>query len=509
MSSLSDQRLSLIVPAYNERGTIRTILARAMAAEIPLPERELLVVDDGSDDGSAKLLDDLAGDPTGALSAELRRQGVADPDAVLANTTIRVFHHPENRGKSAAIRTAIPHATGAITLIQDADLEYDPAEYPKLLEPILQGRADVVYGTRFHGPSRRVLYYWHSVGNRMLTSFSNILTNLNISDLHTGYKCFRTEVLQSLHLDAEGFGFEVEVTAKIARLNLRLFEVPVTYSGRSYVDGKKVRWWDGLRAVKQIARYGLAPGRALRADLTQEEALEDLAAVTTLTDHMYRALRPMLGEKILEVGAGVGNMTAFLLRHGEVTATDIDEPSLERLRQRFGDRGNLHVHRWDLAEPYPDSEARFDTVVCINVLEHIEDEDRALREMLRLLKPGGRLALLVPQGMWLYGPFDKKIGHYRRYSPEGLQRAIEGAGFTVRRVVHFNLLGVPGWWLNAKVLKRDHLSAGMLRIFDRISPPILWAERHAPLPYGLSLIAEAQRPEAAPQEVLASEGRMR
>ena len=488
------QRLSIIVPAYNERGTILTILARVVAAPLPLQEREIIIVNDGSTDGTADILNRLVEDPAKVLQQEFKHLKSSPTATRMKKISFQVIHHSRNLGKSAAVRTGIEKATGIYTLIQDADLEYDPFEIRRLLEPLLDGKADVVYGSRFLGETRRVLYYWHTVGNRALTTLSNVLTNLNLTDLETGYKLFRTDLLQTMHLQAEGFGFEVEVTAKIARLNLRLYEVPISYSGRSYVDGKKIRWWHGLSALGQIFRYGLFPGRSLKAGHEQAEALEELSGVDTITEHMYQAVRPMLGEKILEIGAGTGNMTTFLLRHGEVVATDINEVGLERLRVRFGNRGNLKVHTWDASEAYPDK-GSFDTIVCMNVLEHIENDRAALDNMMAVLKPGGRLVLLVPQGMWLYGPFDAKIGHFRRYTYENLKNLLGEQGFDVHQQFYFNTLGVPGWWINAKVLKRDYLGRGMLQVYDRISPPFHWLERKLKLPLGLSLIAEAQKPQ--------------
>ncbi len=490
--TFDSNRLSIIVPVFNERGTIRTLLARVVLAPIPMQDREIIVVDDGSDDGTREMLQSISADLANTLRPEFEHMGQFPAPSLLKTITLRVVEHPRNLGKSAAVRTGLEHVTGAVTLIQDADLEYDPNDYMNLLAPIVQGQADVVYGSRFQGSTRRVLYYWHSVGNRLLSTLSNLITNVNLTDVETGYKAFRSEVITALNLQAEGFGFEVEVTAKLARLNLRIYEVPITYSGRSYVDGKKIRWWHGVIAIGQILRYGLMPGRALKEGNEQHEALEDLAGVTNLTNHMYQVFKPMLGKTILEVGSGTGNMTAFLLRHGDVVATDINETALERLKTRFGDRGNLKVHTWNLEDPYP-GKGTFDTIVCVNVLEHVEDHRAALQNMRKHLKPGGRLILLVPQGMWLYGPFDKKIGHFRRYRKEELEELLVDEGFETRRTFYFNTLGVPGWWVNARVLKRDHLSAGMLRIYERISPPLLALERRFSPPIGLSLIADTVR----------------
>jgi len=224
-------KISVIIPVYNEKATILDIHERVMAVDI---DKEIILVDDGSTDGTQEVLRDLDGDST------------------------RVFSHDKNRGKGAALRTALKHVTGDIVIIQDADLEYDPREYPKLIQPIVDGKADVVYGSRFvTGEYRRVLFFWHMVGNKFLTFLSNMLTNLNLTDMETGYKVFRREVLERITIEEERFGVEPEITAKIARLELRIYEVGISYSGRTYKEGKKINWKDGISALRCILKYNL------------------------------------------------------------------------------------------------------------------------------------------------------------------------------------------------------------------------------------------------------------
>jgi glycosyltransferase involved in cell wall biosynthesis len=229
-------RLSVLIPVYNEAGTVARVVARLRS--VPL-ELELVAIDDASSDGSADILDGL------------RHDGQID----------RLVRHPANRGKGAAIRSGIGEATGDVIVIQDADLEYDPADLPGLLAPIVDGRADAVFGSRFQGGPHRVLYFWHSVGNRFLTLLSNMFTDLNLTDMETCYKLVRADVLKRLPLRSNRFGFEVEITARLAQAGARIWELPISYSGRTYAEGKKITWRDGLAAVGHIVRYNLfVPG---------------------------------------------------------------------------------------------------------------------------------------------------------------------------------------------------------------------------------------------------------
>lgn len=229
-------RLSIVIPCYNERETLKTLLETVGAAS-PRLQKEIIVVDDCSCDGTREIL----------------KQEVEGTELVN-----KVLYHDVNRGKGAALRTGIAAATGDVVIIQDADLEYDPAEYPKVIGPILENKADVVYGSRFVGAEpHRVVYFWHRLGNMFLTLLSNMFTNLNLTDMETCYKAFRRELIQSIDLKEDRFGFEPEVTAKIARLDCRIYEVGIAYYGRTYAEGKKIGWRDGFRAIYCILRYNL------------------------------------------------------------------------------------------------------------------------------------------------------------------------------------------------------------------------------------------------------------
>jgi glycosyltransferase involved in cell wall biosynthesis len=229
-------KLTIVVPIYNERELAPKALARIEAAPLPAGlSRELVLIDDCSTDGTREWLQEYAS---------------ARPD-------VRLELHPQNAGKGAALRTGFAAATGDFVIVQDADLEYDPREIATVLEPLLDGRADVVFGTRFLGHTHRVLYYWHSVGNWLLTTLSNMLSNVNLTDMECCYKAFRRDVLERIDLKEPRFGFEPEITAKVARLGCRIYEVPVSYSGRTYAEGKKINWKDGFSALRCILKYNL------------------------------------------------------------------------------------------------------------------------------------------------------------------------------------------------------------------------------------------------------------
>jgi SAM-dependent methyltransferase len=437
------------MPCYNEAATVKAVVERVL--ESPYVQ-ELIIVDDGSVDGTRDTL------------------------ASIANERVRVITQPVNLGKGAAVRRGFAAATSPYVIIQDADLEYDPADYDAMLTPLVDGRADVVFGSRFQaGLPHRVLYYWHSVGNRLLTTASNMATNLNLSDMETCYKAFRREVLDSLDLREDRFGIEPEITAKVARQGWRIYEVGISYSGRTYAEGKKIGWRDGMRALYCIARYarsaqtdGPRPASVEGADAEVARTHETLDDARNYAAWIASLAEPYLGDNVLEVGAGDGLVTRHLPHERRVTTTD----------------GSVPV------EGGP-----FDSVVMVNVLERVADDVTCLRQVKDALVPGGRAVLWVSAFEALYGKFDRQIGHHRRYRTSTLVAAVSDAGLELDEVRYANAVGGLAWWLVAAKLGRSPVGGSTTRLFDRaVVPAALRLEAGRRLPFGQSIFCVVHRP---------------
>jgi glycosyltransferase involved in cell wall biosynthesis len=459
--------LSVIVPCYNERATVAELLRRVR--EVPI-DKEIIVVDDQSKDGSRDIV------------ARLAQEW---PE-------IRQIIQPVNQGKGAAIRRGIEEARGDIVLIQDADLEYDPEDYPKLVQPILDGHADAVFGSRFEGYPRRVMLFWHRLGNTFLTFLSNATTNLDLTDMETCYKVFRREVIQSIKLQSNRFGIEPEITAKLAKRGYRIFEVPIAYYGRDYWEGKKINWKDGFSALWTILKYGLFHDPASEPRTFTQ--VRRRSRLTRYNRWVWERIQPYVGQRVLEIGGGSGAMTRFFYGRELVVATDRETAYVDRLRNAFRRRPGILVERADLEsdDVLKLAHHNFDTVTAINVLEHTADDVAALRRAHQLLPSGGRVIVFVPAGKALFGSIDQGIGHQRRYEKAELVEKLQQAGFEVEHVSFQNRIARMAWWLNAKVLGRKALPSGQSRVFDRMVPLFRTLEGNNPSS-GLSLIAVGRK----------------
>jgi glycosyltransferase involved in cell wall biosynthesis len=465
--------LSILIPVYNERTVAEKSLRLVLNAPVPENvERELIIVDDCSTDGTSDILKRLA--------VEFKE--------------IRLFRHEKNQGKGAAVRSAIQNANGDFCLIQDADLEYDPAEYPQLLRPLLDGRADAVFGSRYlAGEQIRILPFWHSMINRYLTLISNMFSNLNLTDMETCYKVFRTDLLKSIPVRSDRFGFEPEITMKCAKRKFRIYEVPISYHGRTYEEGKKIGWRDGLKALGVILYFWLVDD--LYTEPYGRAYLNNLNGTPQYLGWVTSVLRPYLGDSVIEIGAGLGNFSARLMaKRLRYVACEKDPLYLHALRNRFLKTPNVEVValRPDVEADYADLRNQFDTVICLNVLEFVADPKQVLESLASAILPGGRLLLLVPQGQGLYGSVDRTLGHLRRFSAADVELLLRQAGFTVEATRQLNKAGAISWWFSSKLLRARTINKVTLKIFDKTT--WLWRALDGILPWrGLSLIAVARK----------------
>ncbi len=466
--------LSVVVPVYNERYLVKHAIDRLLAVESPLIERmDVIVVDDGSTDGSDVVLRALADQY---------------PDRV---TYVR---HPKNQGKGAAVRTGIAQAKGMVVLVQDADLEYDPRDIPRLMVPFVNDGADAVFGSRFLSADyHRVLYYRHQLGNRLLTMLCDLVADVNLSDMECGYKAVRTRLLQSIPLRSNDFRMEPEITIKLAKRGARIFEVPISYAGRTYEEGKKIRAKDGLLALATILHWWLIDD-LYEDDEYGSSMLVSVGGAPNFNRWTADTIRPFIGDRVLEVGAGLGNLTQSLLPRLWYTASETNPHYLDYLRNFADSKPYMDIRRVDLAnsDDFREVAGKYDTVVCLNVLAHMRDEAGALANLRTALVKDGRAIILVPQDPRLYGSLDEVLGHQRRYTREALRNVLEGSGFAVERIFDFSRVTTPGWWLNGRWLRRTHFSKVELKIVNtltwllrRVDPLLPW--------HGTSLIAVARR----------------
>jgi len=475
--------LSVIVPVYNEQYLVESSLKRlAVLENCPdLGRVRVIVVNDASKDGTAAAL-------------ERFRDNLDQSD--LKSFEWVFLEHAKNQGKGAAIRTAIAHIDTDLVVIHDADLEYHPSDIAKMVPLFVNEDADAVFGSRFLSSDfRRVLLFRHSLGNRLITLLTNIVTDLNLSDIETCYKMVRADIFKGIPWESDRFGIEPEITVKLAKRKARIFEMPIRYSGRTYAEGKKITWKDGVRALGALVKYGISD-KVYVADAYGSEILARLNRAPRFTKWMADTIRPYVGDRVLEIGAGIGNLTANLVPRTKYHASDINPHYLDHLETLKQTRPYLQVHYTDAsaAETYPAEQ--FDTVICMNVVEHIENDVEALSNIRRSLDKNGRAIVLVPNGPRLFGSLDRVLGHYRRYTREQLVRACQDAGFTVEKVLKFNRVGTPGWWLNGRILKKETFGFWQIKVLNFLVPFVRPIDRFLPFPHLSWIIILRADPEA-------------
>jgi glycosyltransferase involved in cell wall biosynthesis len=473
--------LSVLVPVYNEEHLIYASLLRLKILDTsPYLDRiEIIVVDDGSKDGSFKAMDKFRIEQT-TDGAESRIRWI-------------FLKHEKNQGKGCAVKTALSHSTCDICVIHDADLEYHPKDLLRIVKVFMEEDADVVYGSRFAGGEcRRVLLYRHESGNRFLTFLSNMVTNLNLTDMETCYKAVRTPLLKSIPIESNDFRLEPELTIKLAKRKARIFEVPISYSGRTYEEGKKINWRDGFKALLAIAKFAIG-NNIYNRDIYGSHILARLSRAQKYNAWMADAIRPYCGNRILEIGSGTGNLTRKLIPRKKYVATDINPLYLQTLKALSTDRPYMQTNYCDVTDisSFPQLEEKYDTVICMNVIEHIENDETVLKNIKSVIDKQGTVIVLVPQGAWNFGTLDKVLGHHRRYSMGSLHRLAESSGFDIKTIIEFNRISTPAWFFNGKILKRHTFGTFQIFVLDLLTPIFRRIDRFIPFP-GLSLIALLQ-----------------
>ena len=466
-------KLSILVAAYNEEDSLRAAMEAVRTAPLPAGlEREIVIVNDGSRDDTWRIAQELAAE----------------------HPEIRVFQQTPNQGKGAALRRAIAEMTGDVAIFQDADLEYDPGDYPRMLRPILDGRAEVVFGSRFAGEERRVLYFWHTQANQFLTMLSNMLNDTNFTDMETCYKAFVASALKAIPLESNRFGIEPEIAAKVARNRLRMFEVPISYNGRRYDEGKKITWRDGAAALWFIFKYRFSSNYSDPGKVT----LDAMEQAPQFNEWMYESVQPWLGARVAELGVGRGNLSKHIRRHEHVLLTDYRLDYLTELQRKWSEQRSLQIGKLDMTVRADYEQLREfapDSVVFLNVLEHIEDDGAVLRSLVETVPVGCRIVVLVPYNMKLYSEFDRALGHFRRYAKGELEAKMRAAGLEVETQFFFNKIGIFAWYVANTLGGQKALKPWQLKLYGLLTPIFRVLDSILPTS-GLSTVVVGRRPVA-------------
>jgi SAM-dependent methyltransferase len=467
-------KLSVLMPIRNNCATLFEIVERVLTSPLPL-ELELVAVDGGSTDGSWELIEDLAA----------------------ADGRIQAIRLSARRSHGNMVRAAIEHMTGDVAVVQNAACPCDPHDYPLLLQPILQGVADAVYGSRALGSPRRV-----STGRRqrlswLLRRVSNLINDQDLTSVHNDAKMVRADVLKQLRLTSNTPAFETELICRLAQRRARVYEVPVGVAAQAWQDEKGGGALDALRAVCEVFRC-----RFVDPQFTDHSGFYVLSSMSRAENYnrwILRHVHPYLGRRVMEAGSGIGSMSALMLGNRRLLLVDNEPMYVSMLRQRFGHRGDVRVDEADLTQSTSFQRwqgENLDTVLCSNVLEHLPPDHQVLRDFHQVLAPGGHCVIVVPAGRWLYTVLDQELGHYRRYAVEELRRKMSAVGFDVVYAKQFSRLGALSWAVFGHLLGRRQLGPRQMALFDRILPLAKIMEHLLPLP-GMSLIMVGRKKQAA------------
>ncbi|MDR1963000.1 MAG: glycosyltransferase family 2 protein [Planctomycetaceae bacterium] len=468
--------LSILIPVYNEQAYLERLVDRVVAAWLPENlQKEIIIVNDASKDRTSEVIRKL----------------------IERYPMIRSFDQPANFGKGAAIRRAIEEMTGDFAIIQDADLEYDPNEYHLILKPLLEGYADVVYGSRFASREmRKVLLYHHKLGNYLLTFLSNLVTGLDLTDMETCYKAFRGQVLKSIPLRSNRFGIEPELTVKIAKRGLSVYEVPISYHGRKYNEGKKIGWKDGISAIWTILKYWFLDDYAKESDVLQVQSSPD--SLRRYYHDIVRRSLPYWGNRILELESHVGLISRLLPQREKLVVSDHREECVHFLKNLYDGNAVVDVIRLDLnsdvdSEVNSDESVRnneFDSVLYVHGLQKTKDDLAALKRIYNMLCSGGKAILVVPQYPSLFCELDKTLGYRRRYTKRDIIRLCQASGFRVVSCRSVHAAAYFAWLINGIWLRRSNIGKVQLKILNMLTP----LSGYLPLPGG-NLFVAAEKTE--------------
>ena len=427
--------ISVIIPCYNEGSTIEDVIEAVKKHPF---FKQIIVVDDGSSDATPSILKNIKGDE---------------------KNEILILKHEKNLGKGAAIRTGLKHVRGDIIIIQDADLEYDPSEYPKLLQPIIEDKADVVFGSRFL-ESRRAIYFTNYIANLTFSFLINFLYGTTLTDTATGYKVFRREVLEEIgEIQANDFSFEMEFTSKVIQKGFRIYEVPIKYQGRTYEAGKKIGWKHGFEYLYWIFREFLKREKKLNFTFLLGNSV-NIAKV-----FFNFCIRDFLGNKVLELNSGEGRISRFFLGRELLILSDPSEKNLRILKSKFYQTRRLIITKFDiivddskilfdaLSEYFSNSEYFLDTCIAVDTLPKVDDDKKALEKINKILPRGGRAILYIPQDKSLFGKLDLSLGYKRRYDDVEVEEKIKNAGFEIKNQICFGKPLKPLWRISNIYLK--------------------------------------------------------